>query len=209
MLRTLSLEFRLATSQHLAVLVLAIGLTALVAWGQEPWFLRDHGIQVLWHGVPAMASVCFLASSVTWQQQLQERITWGHGFCHPTWILGSGLAMLLLATALLLFGILVCATLDLVSGIREPVFLFTVFQLGCWLPVVAPLAFLTPGLAVTPWPAAVRVVLAGATLAASASFHTSGATLDVAPAFDNLQPALIATVGSVLLSATLQRIFMT
>lgn len=208
MLRTFFLEFRLATSQHLAMLVLAIGLTALLAWGQEPWFLRDQAIQILWHGVLAMASICFLACSLGWQQQLQERLRWGHGFRRVTWSLASGMALLLLASLLLMFGITICATLDLVSGVAEHPIPSALAQLACWLPVLAPLAFLTPGLALTTWPAAARVGLAGITLATSASFHTAGATLDVAPAFDNLQPALIATVGSALLSATLQRIFM-
>lgn len=205
-LRIVILEWRLAMSQHLVVLLLGTGLFAVLAAVQEPWFLRNSGLHLLWHGTAAAATLSFLISTLAWIQQASERLAWSGRGRTLAWVCFSGFGLSLLATSLVAFGIIVSIAADASSGAfgySPPPALHGLR----WVGLCAPLGFVAPGLACTPWPASVRTVLACIVLAASACVVAPSSSLDPAPVSGNLLAALAATSGSLLLSASLQRAF--
>lgn len=179
----------------------------VLAWAQEPWFLRSAGIQILWHGSGAINLCCFLLGTVSWLHQARERICWGRCGLAGSWTVSSGLALTLYCLAFSVYGIVVSLTLEWISGYPGLSVLAIVSHGLGWVLLAAPVAFLAPGLAFSPWSTTSNTCAASLLLAIAATFLTP-ASLDPVPVSANLLLAgLLATMGSSLLSASLRRAF--
>jgi hypothetical protein len=205
MLRAALLDWKLTwrpLGKWWAIVLLA---WCLLAWLQEPTFLREYGIQILWDAGAAGSVVGFVIFGLTWSNS-REAAEW------IPFTRGNPLRIVLVSAAALEFQALVavclvasiCFTVDKISGTASPGGSPLLF-IAKLLVVALPLSCLAPGIAACRLPTVATVMVWVALLALDASLAR---TLSIAPAESfsaNFAPALLGAAGSVCLSVSLLR----
>ena len=180
-------------------------LATIATWIQEPLFLRDYGVQLLWDGGTTMLQLALPFVAFVWCANRSQAAAWQRlGRSNPfLTVLSGAIGLLFYGACLLALTLIVNLSLEATYRTHHDVVAVPRWLLA-WLLPALPLCSLAPGLACTmKRPAATLLtLLAGA--AACLGFTV--------PRYDNPIPLAMvgasaaAATGSMLLSVWLVRV---